>query len=230
MMRPPQSHRLLIPRLVLPSMTSMWSDNLNYLCRWGRSILRNFQFKVIGCGSSDLPAMCTSDQPISQLHLADLSFARTAQTNEANPACVFISQSVYRGSVGSDSLPRRSVIPLLCYAIFYSPCVWLHHVLPPVCWLYVCCREPLLTHLWNVWTSDAGEHRTPCLSGECVIISSLSASCCWTTSAFGSQQHITEGPNTEPGTLHCWIHICCGRETRADQSRAPTPIRCWFSK
>lgn len=38
------------PLIMLQSMTCTWGDNLNYLCRWGRSILRKFQFEVICCG------------------------------------------------------------------------------------------------------------------------------------------------------------------------------------
>lgn len=49
-----------------------------------------FQKCVALCQSDTLS---TSDQHISQLRSTDLSFTRTAQTNEAKPACAFLSQS-----------------------------------------------------------------------------------------------------------------------------------------
>lgn len=42
-------HRLIHP-IVLRSVSRIWGDNLNYLCRWGSSIPWKFKFKVLRCG------------------------------------------------------------------------------------------------------------------------------------------------------------------------------------
>lgn len=105
---------------------------------------------------NDIPEMCrcqcqadtlsVSDMRISQLCLTDLSFTRTAQTNEANPGCALMSQSSHvHWGVSWSLLPyfldlfwllvrnyRRAalLLPLLTDTIFCSLCIWLHNTLP----------------------------------------------------------------------------------------------------
>lgn len=85
-----KSHSL-IPGIMLWSIISMSSDNLNYICRWGgSSILQKFLVKVIGCSLSDILDMCCSQCPSCTLSNSDqhnltvkldLSLTCTAQTS-----------------------------------------------------------------------------------------------------------------------------------------------------